>query len=317
MKAIEKYNKVILLIELFVIFTVITLGIKYYFKPFIIIIIMMIIGRTFYDFFLKFNVPNRVSGALSILLINVILFCFVFYFGNEFIDILKKIYNNHAEKFIILEKNIKLLFGIDIEKMLQKILKNITSNILTAGASITGEGLIAYIIGNITVYFLLTDRKKVIELVSKIVPSDILYNITEKKNNLKQVIKIELALVCVTTTIIIIGFIILHIPSGFFLGILCGILDILPYVGTIIVFIPIIIYNIVVKKYLIVIGMISLYILSQIIREILELKFLSSKLEIHPLAIMLSIYIGAEIFGIIGILVGPIYCLVAKDILYD
>ena len=40
MKTIEKYNKILLLIELFAIFTVITLGIKYYFKPFIIIIIM-------------------------------------------------------------------------------------------------------------------------------------------------------------------------------------------------------------------------------------------------------------------------------------
>ena len=165
-------------------------------------------------------------------------------------------------------------------------------------------------------YFLLVDREKVRELLLKIIPSHILSDITERKNNLSQVIKIELMLVCITTTIIITGFSILHIPSGFFLGILCGILDILPYVGTIIVFIPIIIYNIVVKKYLIVIGMISLYILSQLIREILELKFLSSKLEIHPLAIMLSIYIGAEIFGVIGILVGPIYCLVAKDILY-
>ena len=199
---------------------------------------------------------------------------------------------------------------------MQRTLKNITSNILTTGASITGEGLLAYIIGNVTVYFLLVDREKVRELLLKIIPSHILSDITERKNNLSQVIKIELILVCVTTTIIITGFIILHIPSGFFLGILCGILDILPYVGTIIVFIPIIIYNIVVKKYLIVIGMISLYILSQLIREILELKFLSSKLEIHPLAIMLSIYIGAEIFGVIGILVGPIYCLVAKDILY-
>ena len=68
---IEKYNKIILLIELFIIFTVITLVIKYYFKPFIIIIIMLIIGRSFYDFFLKFNISYRVSGALSILLINV------------------------------------------------------------------------------------------------------------------------------------------------------------------------------------------------------------------------------------------------------
>ena len=316
MKTIEKYNKILLLIELFAIFTVITLGIKYYFKPFIIIIIMLIIGRSFYDFFLKFNISKRISSALSILLINVMFFCFAFYFGNEFIDILKKIYNNHAEGLIILEKNIKLLFGIDIEKILQRALKNITSNILTAGASITGEGLLAYIIGNITVYFLLVDRENVRELLLKVVPINIFSKISEKKNNLRQVIKIELILVCVTTTIIITCFSILHIPSGFFLGILCGILDILPYVGTIIVFIPIIIYNIVVKKYLIVIGMISLYILSQLIREILELKFLSSKLEIHPLAIMLSIYIGAEIFGFIGILVGPIYCLVAKDILY-
>ena len=126
---------------------------------------MLIIGRSFYDFFLKFNISYRVSGALSILLINVMLFCFVFYFGNEFIEILKKIYNNHAESFIILEKNIKLLFGIDLEKILQRTLKNITSNILTAGASITGEGLLAYIIGNVTVYFLLVDREKVRELL--------------------------------------------------------------------------------------------------------------------------------------------------------
>ena len=61
MKDIEKYNKIILLIELFIIFTVITLGIKYYFKPFIIIIIMLIIGRTFYDFFLKINILHKSS----------------------------------------------------------------------------------------------------------------------------------------------------------------------------------------------------------------------------------------------------------------
>ena len=92
---------------------------------------------------------------------------------------------------------------------MQRTLKNITSNILTAGASITGEGLLAYIIGNVTVYFLLVDREKVRELLLKIIPSHILSDITERKNNLSQVIKIELMLVCITTTIIITGFIIL------------------------------------------------------------------------------------------------------------
>ena len=61
--------------------------------------------------------------------------------------------------------------------------------------------------------------------------------------------------------ITIIGFKILRVPSAIFLGFVCGILDILPYVGTIIVFIPIIIYNIIMKEYLLVVGLIALFLL--------------------------------------------------------
>ena len=82
-----------------------------------------------------------------------------------------------------------------------------------------------------------------------------------KKKNLKEVFLIEVLIVIVSTIIIIIGFKILGVKNSLFLGIICGILDILPYVGTIIVFIPIIIYNIIMKRYLIVIGFIALYLL--------------------------------------------------------
>ena len=146
---------------------------------------------------------------------------------------------------------------------------------------------------------------------------DIVDTIRVKKNNLREVVKIELKLVIICMIIAIIGFRILRVPSAIFIGFVCGILDILPYVGTIIVFIPIIIYNIIMKEYLLVVGLIALYLLLQVVREILELKFLSSKLDIHPLVVMLSMYIGAEVFGIIGLLIGPIYCLIAKDIIYE
>ena len=100
------------------------------------------------------------------------------------------------------------------------------------------------------------------------------------------------------------------------LGLVCGLLDVLPYVGTIIVFIPIIIYNIIMKNYLVSFGLICLYILVQIVREILEAKFIGNKLDIHPLVIFISIYIGAKVFGILGILVGPMYSIIAKEIIY-
>ena len=172
----------------------------------------------------------------------------------------------------------------------------------------------------LTVFFYINDYW-IIGIIYKflnfILPYDVIETIRIKKNNLGEVIKIEIKLVIICMIITIVGFKILNVPSAIFLGVICGILDILPYVGTIIVFIPIIIYNIIMKKYLLVVGLIALYLLLQIIREVLELKFLSSKLDIHPLVVMLSMYIGAEIFGIIGILIGPIYCLIAKDLIYE
>ena len=79
----------------------------------------------------------------------------------------------------------------------------------------------------------------------------------------------------------------------------------------------IIIYNIIMKNYLVAFGLICLYILVQIVREILEAKFLGNKLDIHPLVIFISIYVGVKIFGILGILVGPMYSIIAKEVIYS
>lgn len=129
-------------------------------------------------------------------------------------------------------------------------------------------------------------------------------------------IGIQVILVLISTLEIIIGFIVFRVPKAVLLGVICGILDILPYVGTIIVFVPIIIYNIIVEDYIVAFGLICLYILVQVIREVLEAKFLSDKLELHPLLVLLSIYIGIKLFGVLGIVVGPMYGILAKDIIY-
>ena len=63
--------------------------------------------------------------------------------------------------------------------------------------------------------------------------------------------------------------------------------------------------------------LIFLFILVQVVREILEAKFLSDKLDLHPLLILLSIYIGVKIFGMLGIIIGPMYGILAKGIVYS
>lgn len=312
-----QYRTLSTLIGLLVIFIVITFIIKNYFKPFISIMILIIMARPIYDIIKKVILKNEIAGALTILLINVMLFCFVFYFGNSIISVLQSIYSNNLDEIKEFMETSKEIFNIDIEKILKGGSQEFTSTTFKNGVAITGQGIISYVIANISVYFILVDKKLFFRILNKLLPYDMVETMRIKKNNLREVVKIEVKLVFICMIITIIGFKILRVPSSILLGIICGVLDILPYVGTIIVFIPIIIYNIIMKRYLLVIGLVALYLLLQVIREILELKFLSSKLDIHPLVVMLSMYIGAEVFGIIGILVGPIYCLIAKDIIEE
>ena len=231
--------------------------------------------------------------------------------------VIQSFYLNNIDKIKEFIENVSKVFNIDVEKIIRNNSHSLTSLTFKSGLAVTGQSILSYIIANICVYFILIDKKLFLRLLNCLLPYDIVDTIRVKKNNLREVVKIELKLVIICMIITIVGFKILRVPSAIFLGFVCGILDILPYVGTIIVFIPIIIYNIIMKEYLLVVGLIALYLLLQVVREVLELKFLSSKLDIHPLVVMLSMYIGAEVFGIIGLLIGPIYCLIAKDIIYE
>lgn len=296
-----------------------TFLIKYYFQPFLSIIIMFIICTPIYKIMLKIKMPEKIAGALSIIIVNIVIILIGIYLGGEIIDVLKKIYSKNLEvinKFIL---DISTAINININdfKFGKSVLSIINDQNIRKGAVSTGESILAYFIGNICTFFVLIDKKKILDLISRLLPNEIMLKFWKQKENFIQMIVIEGILVLTTTLEIIIGFVILKIPNSFTLGVICGMLDFLPYVGTIIVFIPIIIYNIVMKNFLCAFGLICLYILVQVVREILEAKFWGDKLNIHPLVILLSIYIGVKVFGILGILVGPMYSIVAKEIIYN
>lgn len=309
----KDYNILIKLILLLIAVIIVTLGIKYYFQPFLFIVILLMITKPLYMLMLKIKIPDKVSGAISILLVNIIIIVCIIYLGNSIYNVTLSFYKNNLYKIEGFINNFINFFSV---KSVSENSQNIFGNdFIKNGALSTGELIFSYFIGNISVFFLLTDRKKIIHYFLNLVPERLFIKIRKQKKNIISMMVIEVILVLISTLEITLGFLILGIGHPVFLGIICGVLDILPYVGTIIVFIPIIIYNIIVKQYIVSFGLILLYILVQVCREILEAKFLSDKLELHPLLILLSIYIGIKIFGIIGAVVGPIYGLLAKEII--
>ncbi|MDD6795929.1 MAG: AI-2E family transporter [Clostridiaceae bacterium] len=312
----KRYEILIDLVAMFLVVSLVTWIIKYYFKPFLSMILVYLIAKPLYNIFVKIKLNQKISGALSILLINIVLLTFIIYLGSTIYGLINTIY---VENFNLIEKILDYASNIINENgsALEQLSGFLNKDIIKNGAFATGEGILSYGIGNICAYFMIVDRDKFNELISRLIPKDIIIKYKSQKNNILSMAKIEAVLVIISTLEIIVGFLIFRVKEAVLLGIICGILDILPYVGTVIVFIPIIIYNIIVKDYLTAFGLILLYILVEVIRQILEAKFLSKSLNIHPIIVFLSVYIGIKLFGLLGVIIGPLYTILAKELIYN
>jgi predicted PurR-regulated permease PerM len=53
------------------------------------------------------------------------------------------------------------------------------------------------------------------------------------------------------------------------------------------------------------VGLLVIYGIITITRQVLQPKILGSQMGAHPLASLMSIYIGFRIFGLFGLLIGP------------
>lgn len=321
---LNKYKKLIYSIIFLFIFILFTYIIKKYFKPFFVIIIILLASLPIYKILNKKKIfNNRINAAISVITVNIAIFFILFLIGNFFINkILFYLYNNvNILNIDDILKNLSNVFKIDLGNVGNKLKTYynnlLNSEFLTKGAVYTTDGLFSYFIGNIAAYFILADRDIIVKPILNHLPKNKMYIVRSKIELIKKIVTIELILVLVTTLVTILGFIILRIKNALFLGIICGILDLLPYVGTIIVFIPLILYKISCRQYIIAFGLLFLYILLQIQRQMLEAKYLGKNIGIHPLLIIVSLYIGMKLFGILGFFMGPLYIILTKELIIN
>ncbi|AUM99709.1 AI-2E family transporter [Clostridium botulinum] len=317
----HKYKDIIYAIIIFIIFFLLALLVKNYFKPFFIILVLLFLCNPIYDFLCNKNIfNNSVNSIISIILVNIILFLLIFLVGNFIYNnliLLKGYYHNFKTEIDCFIGDINKMLNMN-KHIFNKNLNNVDATLLNVdffrkGASYTTEWIFAYFIASLSIYFILVDKYVILENIKKYIGFNEFEKIKDKIYKLKEIIKIECFLVIFTTLQTIIGLKILNINNYLMLGVLCGILDILPYIGTVVIFLPLILYQFYTKNYIIFLGLICLYLLLIITRQILETKFMSSKLQLPALAIIISIYIGFKILGFLGLLLGPLYIITLKE----
>lgn len=105
------------------------------------------------------------------------------------------------------------------------------------------------------------------------------------------------------------------ISGGIFLGILTGALDVLPFIGTGIILMPMALWQLICGRYGRMAVCLVLYVICISVREFLEPKLIGKGLGIAPVLMLLAIYAGLRLFGVSGLIKGPLALIVIHELM--
>ena len=166
--------------------------------------------------------------------------------------------------------------------------------------------LIATIVTFISAYFFIAERDEVIEWAKKVSPEPVVRRMSMVIDNLKFAVggyfKAQFKIMGVVCLILEIGFVILKVHFYFLLALLIAFLDFLPFFGTGTALIPWALYKLLVKDYRMVVGLIILYGVTQLVRQLIQPKLVGDSMGMRPLLTLLFLYIGYKAGGIFGMI---------------
>ncbi|MDR2888895.1 MAG: AI-2E family transporter, partial [Lachnospiraceae bacterium] len=96
------------------------------------------------------------------------------------------------------------------------------------------------------------------------------------------------------------------IKGGIIIGIIAGVMELLPFIGTGIILVPLSLIQLLTESYWQAGVCILLYGACAFTREMLEPKLIGNKMGIWPVAILFAVYVGLKLFGLMGIIKGPV-----------
>ena len=212
-------------------------------------------------------------------------------------------------------------FGINAEKMETMIIERVDvfiehfqANVMPA---VVGESLsyAKYVVSvgaflavtAIAVILLLKDYDKIMESLRKAEESRWFLNVVwQVIHYIGTFLKAQFIILFSVSVLSVVVLTIAGVDNSVTFGILAGVLDVFPFVGTGIVLIPLAIWQFLNGWYVQGFVCLILYAGCVVLREMLEPKLIGDKVGIYPIAILLAVYAGLKLFGVWGILKGPL-----------
>ncbi len=277
-------------------------------------IILYVLCRPIMEFLIKRWKWNANLGAIAIILMTfVVILLPTFFIANLFYAKVSVLLSKVSidDSIHELDRRFKAFSGIAIltEKNLeavQQTLGQFFASLLSQSLSILGDIGILYIL----LFYLLRNTGKVESFTRNYLPlSSVNLQIMSKELEV-QIFSNSLGapvLAILQGIVASLGFMFFDVPDAIFWGMLAGLLSIIPVVGSALIWLPAALMPLSRGEYVQGLGLIAYGVLIiSTIDNLFRFVFQKRIADVHPLITILGVVMGLEVFGLPGVIFGPL-----------
>lgn len=319
-----------LIVLLFVIFIMPRLLI--FFSPFVVGWIIALIAGPLVRFFEEKVKLKRKAGSAFVIVVIIGLVVFLIYLlGNKLVEQviglineLPAIWESAEEDFQDIGRNLSVVYNklpLDVQKGIMDVTEQIgtyvgdilgkigTPTIAAAGnfAKQLPSVLIGIVMALLSSYFFVAEREQISRWFRENMPGSIQRRYDMLKRGLMKAVGGYLLAQCKIEVwmylLLLIGLTVLGVDYAFLIAIGIAFLDFLPFFGTGTVMVPWAIIKILSSDYSMAIGLLIIWGVGQLARQVIQPKIVGDSVGMAPLPTLFLLYVGYKMGGVMGMLV--------------
>ncbi|WP_312643042.1 sporulation integral membrane protein YtvI [Hydrogenoanaerobacterium sp.] len=165
-------------------------------------------------------------------------------------------------------------------------------------------------------FFISMDYTNVVSFLARLVPKQHRKTLFALKDFLVTTVfkyaKAYLLLLLITFTEVWAGLGLLRVPGSIYWAVGIAVADLLPAIGTGLILIPWSVLSFAQGDKFLGIGLLALYGVITVVRNLIEPKIVGDNIGLPPLVIITSMFFGLKLFGAVGMFLAPIFVLILK-----
>lgn len=288
-------------------------------SPFVAAVLLTFILEPIVRLLCRIGIARKISVLLGFVILLIIISFIIFYMSNyiyeqlaRFIEQVPNMVDSIGSRFKFLNNKEFNYEGIlrEVEEFIPSYKEKIINTVMS-----TMKETVSVLLTAIVTIYLSIDLYRILSMLKSVLPINIFYSLKRATLRLSNVINVEMILIGITTLATILGLYLLGVDEPLTVGIICGILDILPVVGPGMILIPWSIYAFINGNIFLAIGILVLFVLIGVLRQFMEAKYVGGSMQVHPVTTLFSLYMGVIIYGAWGVILGPVLVLIIQELL--